>query len=57
VSLNKATQAELEALPGIGPTLAKAIIEGRPYDTAQDLLRVQGIGEKRLEAIAPLVVE
>ena len=37
--------------------MAQAIIAGRPYDTAEDLLWVQGIGEKRLEAIAPLVVE
>ena len=51
VDLNTASQQELEALPGIGPTIARRIIEGRPYRTVDDLLRVKGIGEKKLEEI------
>ena len=36
VDLNTATADELETLPGIGPTKAKAIIEGRPYKSLKD---------------------
>src|SRR5262249_57383306 len=31
VNINTATAAELEALPGIGPVIARRIVEGRPY--------------------------
>lgn len=57
VNVNKATVKELEALPGIGPKTAAAIVDGRPYSSVEDLLRVPGIGPKRFEAIAPLVTE
>jgi competence protein ComEA len=43
-SLNTATQADLEALPGIGPAIARWIVAGRPYASVEDLDRVQGIG-------------
>ena len=36
VDLNSATAEELQALPGIGPVKAKAIIEGRPYKSLKD---------------------
>lgn len=39
LDLNSATEAELSALPGIGPARAKAIIKGRPYAGKDDLLR------------------
>jgi competence ComEA-like helix-hairpin-helix protein len=51
VPVNHATQAELEALPGIGPTLAQRIIAGRPYHRLEDLDRVKGIGPKTLEKL------
>jgi DNA uptake protein ComE-like DNA-binding protein len=35
--------------------IALRIIEGRPYRTVEDLLRVKGIGEKRLEEIRAYV--
>ncbi|OGG27538.1 hypothetical protein A3A64_02780 [Candidatus Gottesmanbacteria bacterium RIFCSPLOWO2_01_FULL_48_11] len=38
VSINSASQAELEALPGIGPVTAKKIIDNRPYQTLEELL-------------------
>ncbi len=51
VSLNSATQVELEALPGIGPTLAQAIITERErrggFRSVNELRDVRGIGEKR----------
>jgi competence ComEA-like helix-hairpin-helix protein len=55
INVNTATAAELEALPGIGPVLARRIVEGRPYRSVDDLGRVTGIGPKRLEEIRPLV--
>lgn len=48
---NTATRDQLEALPGIGPTLAQRIVEGRmrrPYRRVDDLRRVRGIGERTL---------
>jgi competence protein ComEA len=49
IDINRATAEELEALPGIGPVLAKRIVEDReangPFHTVDDLDRVKGIGE------------
>ena len=49
LDLNTATERELQSIKGIGPVLAKRIIAGRPYKTVDDLLKVKGIGPKRLE--------
>lgn len=38
VNLNKATAAELESLPGVGPVTADKIIAGRPYSDPQELV-------------------
>lgn len=46
VDINTATAVELETLPGIGPVLARRIIESRPYETIEELTRVKGIGSK-----------
>jgi competence protein ComEA len=58
VDLNRATQAELEALPGIGPATAQKIIGAReeaPF-TALDELRSRGIlGEKTFEKLRDLI--
>jgi len=56
LNLNTASREALEALPGIGATLAGRIVKGRPYRSVDDLLRVKGIGEKTLEGIRALVV-
>ena len=49
VDLNSATQSELEAVKGIGPAKAKAIIEHRqkngPYKSLDDLTAVKGFGK------------
>jgi len=56
LDLNTATERELQSIKGIGPVLAERIIAGRPYRTVDDLLKVKGIGPKRLEKIRPYVV-
>ena len=51
VNLNTATQAELEALPGVGSKLALRIIaarEQKPFASLEDLDRVPGVGPKQL---------
>ncbi len=59
VNLNTATQAQLEALPGIGPTYAQSIIAERErrggFTSVNDLRSVRGIGDKRFAELAPLV--
>ncbi len=55
IDVNSATPEELETLPGIGPKLAQAIIDGRPYEKVEDLLKVKGIAEKKLAKIKDLV--
>ncbi|MBA2362730.1 MAG: helix-hairpin-helix domain-containing protein [Chloroflexia bacterium] len=55
VNINSATQEELETLPGIGPTKARAIIEYRraegPFQTPEELQEVSGIGPKTWEGL------
>ena len=51
LDVNTATERELQFVRGIGPVLAARIIAGRPYETVDDLLKVKGIGPKKLEKI------
>lgn len=48
---NVSARDELMRLPGIGETLANRIIEARPYETIEDLKRVNGIGDSTLMKI------
>jgi competence protein ComEA len=55
IRINYATAEEIQQLPGIGPSKAKAIVEYREengyFKKIEDLLEVSGIGEKTLEAL------
>lgn len=59
VDLNQASAAQLDELPGIGPTTAAAIVSHReqhgPFATVEDLEAVRGIGPAKLDALRGLV--
>ena len=61
MDLNTATHAQIESLPGIGPVLAQAIIDFRrkngPIMRVDQLLAVERIGPKTVEAIRPFVIQ
>lgn len=59
VNINTATAAQLDELPGVGPSTAKQIIAYRqskgPFSRVEDLLNVPGIGPAKLDAMRQMV--
>ena len=60
LDLNRASVSELQALPGIGPARAEAIVRWRDehgrFRRVEDLLQVPGVGPATLERLKPLIV-
>ena len=55
VNINTATIDELQTLPGIGPAKARLIVTNRPYQSVDDLAKLQGIGSKLTNDLRPLI--
>jgi competence protein ComEA len=59
LDLNRATAAELDRLPGIGPVLARRILEQRArigrFESVEELREVRGVGPRLLERLRPRV--
>ena len=59
ININKATEAELDTLPGIGRSLASKIIEYREqngkFSSIEDIKNVSGIGDSKFEEIKDLI--
>jgi competence protein ComEA len=59
VNLNTATERELEQLPGVGAATAARIVEYRqkkgPFKKIEELMNVQGIGEKSFLKLKPQI--
>jgi competence ComEA-like helix-hairpin-helix protein len=57
IDLNTATAEQLQQVPGIGPSTAKAIINVRqksgPFRKIEDLLAIKGVSKARLEKMRP----
>jgi len=53
IDINTATEKELRSVPGIGPVMAARIIAARPFRSADDLKKVNGIGDKNYAKIRP----
>jgi competence protein ComEA len=55
VNLNTAELSALEDLPGIGPATAKAIVDGRPWKSVDELDKIKGLAKSRIAALRDLV--
>jgi competence ComEA-like helix-hairpin-helix protein len=53
IDINTATEKELRMVPGIGPVMAARIVAARPFRSADDLKKVNGIGDKKYAKIRP----
>lgn len=56
LNLNTATLDQLDALPGVSPKLAAAVVAeraARPFSRPEDVMRVRGMSKRRLERLRP----
>jgi endonuclease YncB( thermonuclease family) len=53
LDINTATEKELRTIPGIGPVMARRIIDARPFKNADELKKVEGIGDKKYAQVRP----
>jgi competence protein ComEA len=59
ININTAAKADLEKLPGVGPAMAQRILDYRQkngsFKKIEELMNVQGIGEKSFLKLRPLI--
>ena len=58
ININTASENELDALPGIGPAIARRIVKHRssqPFTKIEDIMFVKGIGEKKFAKLKELI--
>lgn len=58
ININTASEKELDALPGIGPAIARRIVEHRssqPFMKIEDIMLVKGIGKKKFAKLKELI--
>ncbi len=59
IDLNRASAGQLTRLPGIGPKIARRIVDDRnqrgPFKSVDDLTRVKGIGKKTVKKLGPKI--
>lgn len=51
IDLNSASYEELQQIYGVGPVIAQRVIDARPYESIDDLIKVNGIGSATLQKI------
>jgi competence protein ComEA len=51
ISVNSASQSQLEELSGVGPVTAQKIIDGRPYQTLEELVSKKAVSQSLFEKI------
>lgn|SRR3989338_1798441 len=51
ININSASQTDLESLPGVGPVTAGKIIDGRPYQTIEELKSKKALGNALFDKI------
>lgn len=56
VNINTATSEQLESLPGIGAARVRLIIAHRPYESIDDLRRINGLPDALVDDLRPLLL-
>jgi len=56
IDLNRAALRKVEKLPGITPSMAQRIVDGRPYDDPHDLVARGILTDREFDRIADLVI-
>ncbi len=56
VNINKASADDLKSLPGIDDASARRIVDGRPWDTAYEMVKKHAVSKAEYDRIADKVV-